>query len=127
GPHRARRLHSCNCLFFFQAEDGIRDFHVTGVQTCALPICGLSGPGRWMAGAARDFVLGASLLDARGELMHFGGQVMKNVAGYDVSRLLCGSYGTLGVIAEVSLKVLPVPPLRWSLRMSLGVDGPLSA
>lgn len=89
--------------------------------------CGLSGPGRWMAGAARDFVLGASLLDARGELMHFGGQVMKNVAGYDVSRLLCGSYGTLGVIAEVSLKVLPVPPLRWSLRMNIGADEALSA
>ena len=89
--------------------------------------CGLSGPGRWMAGAARDFVLGASLLDARGELMHFGGQVMKNVAGYDVSRLLCGSYGSLGVIAEVSLKVLPVPPLRWSLRMNIGADEALSA
>jgi glycolate oxidase FAD binding subunit len=89
--------------------------------------CGLSGPNRWMAGAARDFVLGASLLDARGELMHFGGQVMKNVAGYDISRLLCGSYGTLGVIAEVSLKVLPVPPMRASLRMTLGAEEALSA
>src|SRR5690606_11403044 len=53
--------------------------------------CGLSGPTRWMARAARDFVRGASRLDARGELMHFGGQGMKNVAGYDISRLLCGS------------------------------------
>ncbi len=89
--------------------------------------CGLSGPARASVGAARDFVLGASLLDARGELMRFGGQVMKNVAGYDVSRLLCGSYGTLGVIAEVSLKVLPVPPVRWSLRMSIGAEEAMSA
>lgn len=80
--------------------------------------CGVSGPGRVAAGAARDFVLGAALLAASGELMYFGGQVMKNVAGYDISRLLCGSYGVLGVIAEVSLKVLPVPPARTSLRVA---------
>ena len=89
--------------------------------------CGLSGPARVSAGAARDFVLGASLLDARGELMRFGGQVMKNVAGYDVSRLLCGSYGTLGVIAEVSLKVLPVPSMRTSLRIEIAADEAMSA
>jgi len=89
--------------------------------------CGLSGPARVSAGAARDYVLGASLLDARGELMHFGGQVMKNVAGYDVSRLLCGSYGVLGVLAEVSLKVLPVPAMRASLRIEIGVDEAMSA
>ncbi|MFA7505830.1 MAG: glycolate oxidase subunit GlcE, partial [Burkholderiaceae bacterium] len=89
--------------------------------------CGLSGPARVSVGAARDFVLGASLLDARGELMRFGGQVMKNVAGYDVSRLLCGSYGVLGVIAEVSLKVLPVPPARWSLRIGIGAGEAMSA
>jgi glycolate oxidase FAD binding subunit len=70
---------------------------------------GLSGPRRASAGAARDFVLGAHLLDARGELLRFGGQVMKNVAGFDVSRLLCGSLGILGLIAEVSLKVMPKP------------------
>lgn len=70
---------------------------------------GLSGPRRANAGAARDFVLGTQLLDARGELLRFGGQVMKNVAGFDVSRLLCGSLGVLGLIAEVSLKVLPRP------------------
>ncbi|GAC1406047.1 MAG: glycolate oxidase subunit GlcE [Burkholderiaceae bacterium] len=68
---------------------------------------GLSGPARASVGALRDFVLGAVLMDAQGEVLHFGGQVMKNVAGYDVSRLLAGSLGTLGLILEVSLKVLP--------------------
>jgi glycolate oxidase FAD binding subunit len=70
---------------------------------------GLSGPRRSAAGAVRDFVLGAVLLNGKGEVLHFGGQVMKNVAGYDVSRLLAGSLGTLGLILEVSLKVLPKP------------------
>lgn len=70
---------------------------------------GLSGPRRAAAGAVRDFVLGANLLDTNGELLRFGGQVMKNVAGFDVSRLLCGSLGILGLITEVSLKVLPLP------------------
>ena len=68
---------------------------------------GLSGPRRAYAGAARDFVLGASLLTAAGELLHFGGQVMKNVAGFDLARLLCGSLGFFGLITQVSLKVLP--------------------
>ncbi|MBB5391600.1 MULTISPECIES: glycolate oxidase subunit GlcE [unclassified Herbaspirillum] len=70
---------------------------------------GLSGPARGSAGAVRDFVLGAVLMDAQGEQLHFGGQVMKNVAGYDVSRLLAGSLGILGLILQVSLKVLPKP------------------
>lgn len=70
---------------------------------------GLSGPGRQFSGAVRDFVLGADLMDAQGQELHFGGQVMKNVAGYDVSRLLTGSLGTLGLILQVSLKVLPKP------------------
>lgn len=69
--------------------------------------CGLSGPARPFRGAARDFVLGAKIINGKGELMQFGGQVMKNVAGYDVSRLMVGAQGTLGVILEVSLKVLP--------------------
>jgi len=77
---------------------------------------GLSGPRRAAAGAARDFVLGASLLSARGELLHFGGQVMKNVAGFDVSRLLCGSLGILGLITQVSLKVLPLPRAETTLQ-----------
>jgi glycolate oxidase FAD binding subunit len=78
---------------------------------------GLSGPRRASAGAVRDFVLGAVLLDGAGELLNFGGQVMKNVAGYDVSRLLCGSMGILGVIAQVSLKVLPKPAAEQTVVM----------
>lgn len=69
--------------------------------------CGLSGPARAFSGAARDFVLGTKIINGKGELLEFGGQVMKNVAGYDVSRLVTGAQGTLGVILEVSLKVLP--------------------
>ncbi len=80
---------------------------------------GLSGPGRLGAGAVRDFVLGASLLNGRGEVLHFGGQVMKNVAGYDVSRLLAGSMGSLGVILDVSLKVLPLPRARATLAFAM--------
>ncbi|OYO32218.1 glycolate oxidase subunit GlcE [Janthinobacterium sp. PC23-8] len=78
--------------------------------------CALSGPRRASAGAVRDFVLGAVLMDGKGERLVFGGQVMKNVAGYDVSRLLAGSLGTLGLILEVSLKVLPLPLREASLR-----------
>lgn len=70
---------------------------------------GLSGPRRAYAGAARDAVLGVRMLDGKGDNLRFGGQVMKNVAGFDVSRLLAGSLGTLGVLLELSLKVLPVP------------------
>jgi len=83
---------------------------------------GLSGPQRARAGAARDFVLGAVLLSVNGELLHFGGKVMKNVAGFDVSRLLCGSLGILGPIIEVSLKVLPLPQARQTLCFELGAD-----
>ena len=83
---------------------------------------GLSGPRRATAGAARDFVLGAAVLDGAGVLKNFGGQVMKNVAGYDVSRLLCGSLGILGLIAEVSLKVLPRPAAEATLSITVGQD-----
>ncbi|PHV38708.1 glycolate oxidase subunit GlcE [Janthinobacterium sp. BJB304] len=78
----------------------------------------LSGPRRASAGALRDFVLGAVLMDGHGERLAFGGQVMKNVAGYDVSRLLAGSMGTLGLILEVSLKVLPLPLREATLRVA---------
>lgn len=78
---------------------------------------GLSGPRRASAGALRDFVLGVKLVDGRGQALGFGGQVMKNVAGYDVSRLVAGSLGTLGLIAEVSLKVAPTPPEEATLRL----------
>jgi len=78
----------------------------------------LSGPRRASAGALRDFVLGAVLMDGHGERLAFGGQVMKNVAGYDVSRLLAGAMGTLGLILEVSLKVLPLPLREATLRVA---------
>lgn len=77
---------------------------------------GLSGPRRPYRGAARDFVLGTRVVNGKGELLHFGGQVMKNVAGYDVSRLMAGSLGTLGLITEVSLKVLPSPDCEYTLK-----------
>ena len=80
---------------------------------------GLSGPRRASAGAMRDFVLGASLMDGRGEVLNFGGQVMKNVAGYDVSRLLTGSMGCLGVLLDVSIKVLPKPFAETTLAFAL--------
>jgi len=83
---------------------------------------GLSGPGRAACGSARDFVLGVRLLDGRGDDLAFGGQVMKNVAGYDVSRLVTGALGTLGVLLEVSLKVLPIPSARLTLRQQAGAD-----
>lgn len=77
---------------------------------------GLSGPARAAAGGLRDHLLGATLLNGRGEVLSFGGQVMKNVAGYDVSRVLSGSLGILGAICEVSLKVLPRPAASATLR-----------
>jgi len=80
---------------------------------------GLSGPSRAAVGSVRDFVLGATMLNGRAEVMSFGGQVMKNVAGYDVSRLLVGSMGTLGLILEVSLKVLPEAPASATLRFAM--------
>ena len=70
---------------------------------------GLSGPGRPWYGALRDAVLGVTLINGRAERLRFGGSVMKNVAGYDVSRLMVGSFGTLGVLLDVSLKIMPRP------------------
>ena len=80
---------------------------------------GLSGPRRAAAGSARDFLLGVTVLDGRGRLLVFGGQVMKNVAGYDVSRLIAGSLGTLGLIVEASLKVLPRPRFEATLEIEM--------
>ena len=88
---------------------------------------GLSGPGRQAAGAVRDYVLGVRLIDGRGDLLGFGGQVMKNVAGYDVARLVAGSLGTLGLITEVSLKVLPRPAATATLRFSMAARTALDA
>ena len=80
---------------------------------------GLAGPARAAVGGVRDYVLGATLLNGRAELLNFGGTVMKNVAGYDVSRALAGSMGCLGVICEVSLKVLPVAQATLTLRLEM--------
>lgn len=80
---------------------------------------GLSGPRRAFAGAARDFVLGVRLLDGKGTDLHFGGRVMKNVAGFDLSRLCVGALGTLGVLLEVSFKTLPLPRAETTLRFGM--------
>jgi glycolate oxidase FAD binding subunit len=80
---------------------------------------GLGGPRRPWGGAPRDQVLGVKLLDGRGQVLNFGGQVMKNVAGYDISRLMAGSFGELGVILEVSLKVLPAPAKTRTLTLQM--------
>ncbi|MDX1605712.1 MAG: glycolate oxidase subunit GlcE [Candidatus Competibacterales bacterium] len=77
--------------------------------------CGLSGPSRPYTGSARDFVLGVRLINGQGQVLRFGGQVIKNVAGYDLSRLVTGSLGTLGVLLEVSLKVQPRPAVNRTL------------
>ena len=80
---------------------------------------GLSGPRRPYAGAVRDFVLGIRMIDGTGQPLRFGGQVIKNVAGYDVSRLMVGALGTLGLITEVSLKVLPRPAAEITLQFEM--------
>jgi glycolate oxidase FAD binding subunit len=81
--------------------------------------CGFSGPRRPYAGSARDMVLGMKIIDGCGQHLSFGGQVMKNVAGYDVSRLMVGALGTLGVIMETSLKVLPKPETELTLQFDM--------
>ncbi|WP_455218384.1 glycolate oxidase subunit GlcE [Kaarinaea lacus] len=81
--------------------------------------CGLSGPRRPYAGAARDMVLGMRVINGRGEVLRFGGQVMKNVAGYDVSRLMVGAQGTLGVLLDISIKVSPMPECERTLCLPM--------
>lgn len=81
--------------------------------------CGLSGPRRPFAGSMRDAVLGVRCVNGKGELLHFGGEVVKNVAGFDVSRLMVGALGSLGVILEVSLKLLPLPAVEQTLVFDL--------
>jgi len=80
---------------------------------------GLAGPRRPYAGAVRDYVLGVRMLDGTGTLLKFGGQVMKNVAGFDVSRLMAGAMGTLGLLVEVSLKAAPLPAAETTLAFEL--------
>ncbi|WP_455376369.1 glycolate oxidase subunit GlcE [Kaarinaea lacus] len=84
--------------------------------------CGFSGPRRLAAGSARDFMLGCKVLTGKGEIIEFGGKVIKNVAGYDVSRMMVGAMGTLGVLLEISLKVLPLPEKEITLAVGAKVN-----
>ena len=88
---------------------------------------GLSGPRRASAGSLRDFVLGVKIMDGEGRVLKFGGEVIKNVAGFDVSRLMTGSLGTLGMILEVSLKVMPLPVGDATLRFEMPQDKAIDA
>jgi glycolate oxidase FAD binding subunit len=97
-----------------------------GATVGGMVAAGLSGPRRAAAGAVRDFVLGVRMLDGRGDDLSFGGQVMKNVAGYDISRPMAGSLGTLGLILEVSLKVPPLPFAEATLKLELPQDKALA-
>jgi len=87
-----------------------------GATVGGMVAAGLSGPSRANVGNVRDFVLGAKMINGKGEQLTFGGQVMKNVAGYDISRLFAASMGQLGLITELSLKVLPVAPGEATLQ-----------
>ena len=94
--------------------------HFAGGSTVGgMVAAGLSGPARASVGAVRDYVLGVKLINGKGEHLTFGGQVMKNVAGYDVSRLMVGAMGTLGLLIEISIKVLPIAPLEATLKFEM--------
>ena len=90
--------------------------HAAGATLGGAVATALSGPGRPFVGGVRDFILGMHVIDGKGDVLKFGGQVMKNVAGYDVSRLMTGAMGVLGLMTQVSLKVLPVAPASATLR-----------
>ncbi len=101
--------------------------HFGGATVGGMVAAGLSGPTRPSAGSLRDFILGVQIMDGEARVLTFGGQVMKNVAGFDVARLMAGSLGTLGLILEVSLKVLPAPATAASLRFAMTQDRALDA
>lgn len=84
--------------------------------------CGLSGPRRVACGSARDFVLGTTIINGKAEQLRFGGQVMKNVAGYDASRLMVGAQGTLGILLDISLKVLPLSETETTLQLNTDLN-----
>lgn len=85
-------------------------------------VSGLSGPARLARGPVKDYLLGCTIIDGRGQLLHFGGTVMKNVAGYDVSRILPGSMGTLGLAVDLSIKVLPKAPAQITLQFDMDTN-----
>jgi len=87
--------------------------------------CGLAGPSRVAFGPLRDYVLGVRMLTGDGRVLRFGGEVIKNVAGYDVSRSMAGAFGTLGILLDVSLKVLPCPPSSRTLSLERGAEDAL--
>ena len=93
-----------------------------GATVGGMIAAGLSGPRRPWSGSVRDFVLGTRIITGHGKHLRFGGEVMKNVAGYDLSRLMAGSFGCLGVLTEVSLKVLPKPRRCSGLRVEMTLD-----
>ena len=88
--------------------------------------CNLSGPRRAYSGAVRDYVLGTKIMNGNAEILSFGGEVMKNVAGYDVSRLMAGAMGTLGVILEASIKVVPRPEAEITLVQNISTEEALA-
>mgnify|MGYP000895588625 FL=1 len=90
-----------------------------GATVGGVVAAGLSGPGRVSRGAVRDHVLGCTMMNGKGEVLRFGGAVMKNVAGFDLSRLMAGSMGTLGVLLDVTLKVMPQPVSSATLRIEM--------
>ncbi|GAA5183545.1 glycolate oxidase subunit GlcE [Niveibacterium umoris] len=99
--------------------------HFGAATAGGMVAAGLSGPRRAAAGAVRDHLLGVTVMDGRGDVLRFGGQVMKNVAGYDVSRLMAGAMGTLGILLDVSLKVMPKPVAEVTQRMDLSQQAAL--
>ncbi len=105
-------LNANNQMLAFEPPQHNENTTIGGVVAC-----GLSGPRRVACGAARDFVLGTTIVNGKAEKLRFGGQVMKNVAGYDASRLMVGAQGTLGVLLDISLKVLPVNETEVSLKI----------
>jgi glycolate oxidase FAD binding subunit len=90
-----------------------------GATIGGMVAAGLAGPGRGQYGSLRDYILGTKVMDGRGQVLSFGGKVMKNVAGYDVSRLMPGSLGTLALLLEVSIKVLPRPAKTQTLKFHI--------
>lgn len=88
--------------------------------------CGFSGPGRLFAGAARDYMLGCKIVNGHGEILNFGGRVIKNVAGFDVSRLMVGALGSLGVLLELSIRVHPLPAATLTLTHEMAAEPALN-